>query len=207
MRLCNGARQTAFSSAVAGLSAVSDGHWFDLAETAMTLKKPAMVLIDVDGTLVDSVPDLAFCVDEMMRQLGRPARGESAVRNWVGNGVERLVRRALVGQLDGEPSEADFDAAHPIFLELYAANTSKRSLLYPGVMFFAFANIDSTVRRQDCAVGLLTGSDCDGVAVTGNYAFLPRVGRAPGRRGSFLYRSGSTDVMAWVLEAATGRPV
>ena len=134
MRLCNGARQTAFSSAVAGLSAVSDGHWFDLAETAMTLKKPAMVLIDVDGTLVDSVPDLAFCVDEMMRQLGRPARGESAVRNWVGNGVERLVRRALVGQLDGEPSEADFDAAYPIFLELYAANTSKRSLLYPGVI-------------------------------------------------------------------------
>ena len=77
MRLCNGARQTAFSSAVAGLSAVSDGHWFDLAETAMTLKKPAMVLIDVDGTLVDSVPDLAFCVDEMMRQLGRPVRGEA----------------------------------------------------------------------------------------------------------------------------------
>ncbi len=95
--------------------------------------QPKMILIDVDGTLVDSVPDLAYCVNAMMERLGRPGHGEAAVRNWVGNGVERLVRRALVGQLDGEPDEADFERAYPIFIELYAENTSKRSVLYPGV--------------------------------------------------------------------------
>jgi phosphoglycolate phosphatase len=99
----------------------------------MAIKKPAMILIDVDGTLVDSVPDLAYCVDEMMRRLGRPPHGEGRVRDWVGNGVERLVRRALVGQLDGEPTDQDFAAAYPLFIELYADNTSKRSRLYPGV--------------------------------------------------------------------------
>ncbi|MCB1924776.1 MAG: phosphoglycolate phosphatase [Gammaproteobacteria bacterium] len=99
----------------------------------MSLNKPQMILIDVDGTLVDSVPDLAYCVDEMMKRLGRPVHGEAKVRNWVGNGVERLVRRALVGKLDGEPSDEDFERAYPIFLELYADNTSKRSCLYPGV--------------------------------------------------------------------------
>ena len=97
------------------------------------IKKPKMVLIDVDGTLVDSVPDLAYCVDEMMKQLGMPVHGEAKVREWVGNGVERLVRRALIGQLDGEPDEALFDKAYPIFMQLYAENTSKRSQLYPGV--------------------------------------------------------------------------
>ena len=97
------------------------------------LSKPEMILIDVDGTLVDSVPDLAYCVDEMMKALDRPVHGEAAVRNWVGNGVERLVRRALIGQLDGEPDDADYEQAYPIFLELYADNTSKRSCLYPGV--------------------------------------------------------------------------
>lgn len=97
------------------------------------LQKPKMVLIDVDGTLVDSVPDLTYCIDEMMRRLGRPACGEANVRTWVGNGVERLVRRALVGRLDGEPSDADYAQAYPVFLELYAQNTSKRSCLYPGV--------------------------------------------------------------------------
>ena len=92
-----------------------------------------MILIDVDGTLVDSVPDLAFCVDSMMTQLGREPWGEERVRDWVGNGVERLVRRALTGQLKGEPDEADFERAYPIFMSLYSENTSKRSVLYPGV--------------------------------------------------------------------------
>jgi len=99
----------------------------------MLLRKPEMILIDVDGTLVDSAPDLAFCVDEMMKRLGMATHGEAKVRNWVGNGVERLVRRALIGQLDGELDEVLFDRAYPIFLELYAENTSTRSRLYPGV--------------------------------------------------------------------------
>lgn len=99
----------------------------------MTLKRPKMILIDVDGTLVDSVPDLAYCVDEMMMRLGRPPHGEAKVREWVGNGVERLVRRALIGQLEGEPSNEDFERAYPIFLSLYADNTAQRSCLYPGV--------------------------------------------------------------------------
>lgn len=92
-----------------------------------------MILIDLDGTLVDSVPDLAYCVDAMMERLGRPPHGEAKVRNWVGNGVERLVRRALIGALDGEPEEADFALAYPLFVALYAENTSQRSVLYPGV--------------------------------------------------------------------------
>lgn len=92
-----------------------------------------MVLIDVDGTLVDSVPDLAYCVDAMMRELGLPERGETRVRKWVGNGVERLVQRALINQLDGEPDEVLFAEALPVFEALYRDNTSKRSCLYPGV--------------------------------------------------------------------------
>ena len=97
------------------------------------IKRPEMVLIDVDGTLVDSVPDLAFCVDEMLKQLDMPTRGEASVRHWVGNGVERLVKRGLLNQLDGEPDEALYDRALPVFRELYAENTSKRSCLYDGV--------------------------------------------------------------------------
>lgn len=94
---------------------------------------PGMILVDLDGTLVDSVPDLAFCVDAMMARLGRPARGEAAVREWVGNGVERLVSRALAGSVDGEADPADYARALPIFLELYSDNTAARSVLYPGV--------------------------------------------------------------------------
>jgi len=83
--------------------------------------------------LVDSVPDLAYCVDEMMKALGRQPHGEDKVRNWVGNGVERLVKRSLLGTLDGEPEEADFKKALPVFLDLYSKNVSDRSTLFPGV--------------------------------------------------------------------------
>lgn len=96
--------------------------------------KPGFVLFDLDGTLIDSVPDLAYCVDEMMKQLDMPVRGEAAVRNWVGNGVQRLTERALINALDGMPDPALMDKAYPIFLELYKDNTSKRSCVYDGVI-------------------------------------------------------------------------
>ena len=66
-------------------------------ELIVSLRRPQMVLLDLDGTLVDSVPDLAVSVNRMMAQLGRPAHSETSVRHWVGNGVERLVMRALTG--------------------------------------------------------------------------------------------------------------
>lgn len=96
--------------------------------------KPGLVLIDLDGTLIDSVPDLAYCVDQMMAQLAMPLRGEAAVRNWVGNGVERLVRRALINAVDGEPDDDLFARAYPIFLALYTDNYSQRSRVYDGVV-------------------------------------------------------------------------
>ncbi len=92
-----------------------------------------MVLIDLDGTLVDSVPDLAFCVDEMMNRMGLAERGEAAVRQWVGNGVERLVKRALLNRLEGEPDHARYEKALAIFRELYGKNACQRSRLYDGV--------------------------------------------------------------------------
>ncbi len=95
--------------------------------------QPQMVLIDLDGTLIDSVPDLAYCVDALMVQLGMPARGEAKVRQWVGNGIERLVKRALIDKLDGEPDQGLLAKALPVYLELYKENVSKRSRLYPGV--------------------------------------------------------------------------
>lgn len=99
----------------------------------MRLKPPKMVLIDLDGTLVDSAPDLAFCVDETLKQLGLPPQGLERVRDWVGNGVEKLIRRALSGDIDGVPEEALLKRAMPVFLELYENNLAQRSRLYPGI--------------------------------------------------------------------------
>jgi len=115
------------------------------------MKKPELILIDVDGTLVDSVPDLAFCVDEMQKHLDLPEHGEAKVRQWVGNGVPRLVERALTDDLNGKPDAKLYEKAYPIFLELYADNVSKRSLVYPGVREGL-----EWLKQQDLAVGCIT---------------------------------------------------
>ena len=95
--------------------------------------QPKLIMIDVDGTLVDSVPDLAYCIDEMMKKLGQQKWGEAKVRHWVGNGIPKLVERALTGELEGRPIKEVFDIAYPIFLDLYEDNATKRSYLYDGV--------------------------------------------------------------------------
>ena len=94
--------------------------------------RPGMILIDLDGTLIDTAPDLAYSVDLMMQRLGLPVRGEAAVREWIGNGVPRLVRRALVGAYQGEPDEELYNKALPVFLDLYEKNVCVHSRLYPG---------------------------------------------------------------------------
>ncbi len=95
--------------------------------------QPDLILIDLDGTLVDSVPDLSFCIDEMMVILGYETCGVEKVRCWVGNGVAKLVKRALSHNLEGRVDKMLYDKAYDVFLELYARNISKRSRLYEGV--------------------------------------------------------------------------
>lgn len=120
------------------------------------LKPPQMILIDLDGTLVDSVPDLAYCVDEMMLALGRAPHGEAKVRHWVGNGVERLVKRALLDALDGEPTAEELQQALPLYMDLYRVNTSGRSHLYPGVR-----EALDFLRQEGYALGCVTNKSAE----------------------------------------------
>ncbi len=94
------------------------------------------VLFDLDGTLVDSVPDLAAAVDGMLRQLQLPEAGESQVRNWVGNGMVNLIQRALTGDIHfapDHPALQRFDEALPLFQSSYDASNGQFSRLYEGV--------------------------------------------------------------------------
>ncbi len=93
-----------------------------------------LILFDLDGTLVDSVPDLAWCGNTMLRELGMAERSTDEARCWVGNGVERFVKRFLTGEMEAEPDEALYQRGLELFMQLYADNVSGRSNLYPGVL-------------------------------------------------------------------------
>ena len=94
---------------------------------------PRLVMFDLDGTLMDSVPDLAAAVDKMLMLLGREPAGIARVRDWVGNGSRVLVRRALAGGLQHEGVADELaDEALALFMQAYAGG-HELTAVYPGV--------------------------------------------------------------------------
>jgi len=93
---------------------------------------PSLIMFDLDGTLVDSVPDLASAVDKALLMAGLNLAGEEKVRAWVGNGVERLVERAVVDQ----KKRLKFDEVLESFQIIYSEAYSNHTYIYPGVISF-----------------------------------------------------------------------
>lgn len=98
-----------------------------------SLRTPALVLVDLDGTLVDTLPDIAFCIDRMLTEMSMAGAGPERVRDWIGDGTEMLVRRALLDSRSGQIHEAEYERALSRFSELYAAHVCDRSRVYEGV--------------------------------------------------------------------------
>jgi phosphoglycolate phosphatase len=93
-----------------------------------------MVMIDLDGTLIDTVPDLAAAGNRMLADLGRPAWPPEKATTWIGNGVPRFVKRNLTGEMWAEPEEALFQQGLALFQKHYAAAVSALSRPFPGVV-------------------------------------------------------------------------
>jgi phosphoglycolate phosphatase len=92
---------------------------------------PATVVFDLDGTLVDTAPDLCAALNHALEVLGRPGVPADDVRHMVGHGARKLLERGLAAT--GEVSPELVEAGVPSFLDYYAANIAVGSRPYPGV--------------------------------------------------------------------------
>jgi len=91
------------------------------------------VACDLDGTLLDTLPDLAEAGNRMLADLGRAPVSTQTVRSFIGNGIPRLTKRLLTGQLDGEPPADLFAHALQRFEAHYAQTLTLLSKPYPDV--------------------------------------------------------------------------
>ena len=92
-------------------------------------------LLDLDGTLLDSIPDLAFAANAMRVELGMSPLREDVVATFVGKGVDNLVRRSLAGSLESaDPEPAEFDRARAAFYRHYHLVNGEKAQVYPGVI-------------------------------------------------------------------------
>ena len=87
---------------------------------------------DLDGTLVDSVADLMHASNALLAELGRPPVDLPSVRSFVGDGAAKLVERVLAAT-GGVPAPDEAARCVERFLEIYEADPSANSVLYPGV--------------------------------------------------------------------------
>ena len=98
---------------------------------------PQLVMFDLDGTLVDSLPDLAVAVDAMLEALGKASVPAEKVKHWIGNGVPVLVQRALrdAGMADVAENmkSLSFQEALGLFSEAYDDACGRYSVVYDGV--------------------------------------------------------------------------
>ncbi|SLJ85939.1 phosphoglycolate phosphatase [Psychrobacter sp. DAB_AL43B] len=95
-----------------------------------------LLIFDFDGTLIDSVPDLADATNAMLTTLGKQPYPIDTIRNWVGNGSRMLVERALVGKIEvveGELTQEETDHAEQVFFDAYKNLSGSKTVAYPDV--------------------------------------------------------------------------
>ena len=96
---------------------------------------PKAVGLDLDGTLIDSVPDLAVAANRMLADLHLRELPEPQIQSFVGHGIGRLVTLALSASLhDSEPEPALCESALNIFRARYRSALFVGSSVYPGIV-------------------------------------------------------------------------
>ena len=101
----------------------------------MKFNNKQAILFDLDGTLIDSAPDLALAINHMLTTLGRERFSDDLIRSWVGNGAQVIVKRGLSGKsdFDADIDPALFEKALAIFLDFYAQNLCVDTVTYSNV--------------------------------------------------------------------------
>jgi phosphoglycolate phosphatase len=109
---------------------------------------PHTVIFDLDGTLVDTGPDLTAALNHSLVSIGRAPVAPDRVAHLVGHGARRLIERGLEEQ--GGGSDAEVNAAFPLFMAYYAENICVGSTPYPGVLTALDALREADVTMAIC---------------------------------------------------------
>jgi phosphoglycolate phosphatase len=93
------------------------------------VKLVKLILFDLDGTLVDSLSDIASSVNELLEMLQRPPLPRAQIQSYVGDGVRKLLERSLL-----DASEADLGREEARYLSIYRRRLLETTRPYPGVV-------------------------------------------------------------------------
>lgn len=131
------------------------------------------LVFDLDGTLVDTAPDLIHSTNHALASLGHPPVAPAIVRPWISFGARRMIEEALVSLGDSRTAP-EIDTALDRFLEFYAANIAVDSRPFPGTVAaldrLAARGVKLAVctnKRESLTLSLL-----DALGLTGKFAAI-----------------------------------
>ncbi|POA98376.1 phosphoglycolate phosphatase [Chromobacterium sinusclupearum] len=99
----------------------------------MNLKHIQAVAFDLDGTLVDSIPDLANAANAMREHLGLPPLAAERIQSHVGDGIASLVHRAITDERHAEADGPAWERGYRYFIQHYREHLTDHTTVYPGV--------------------------------------------------------------------------
>lgn len=109
--------------------------------------KYSTFIFDLDGTLLDTLLDLANAVNYAMRSMGYPERSVDEVRSFIGNGIRMLIRRAAPQKI----SDADYEKTLAIFTEYYLEHIADFTKPYDGIF-----DVVNTLKSKGCKVAVVS---------------------------------------------------
>lgn len=155
------------------------------------LGRPRAILFDLDGTLVDSLPDLVRSANAMRAELGETALDHELVSSFVGNGVRKLVHRVLTGRIDGETDADRFERGFGLFRGLYLEGCCVETRLRTDAV-----ETLADLRARGIACGVITNkSEAPMRRILAHYGLDPHLGAAIGGDTEFGRKPDATGAL------------
>lgn len=132
----------------------------------INMKKITTVIFDLDGTLLDTLEDLTDAVNFALTQCGCPERSIDEVRRFVGNGIRKLIERAV----PGDASEELTDRVYAYFKEFYDSHCMDKTRVYQGV-----SELIGELGKRGCHMAIVSNKADHAVKELNRHFFAPEI--------------------------------
>lgn len=157
----------------------------------MKAKKYEAVIFDLDGTLLNTLEDLMDSVNYALGICGMPGRSYEEIRHFLGNGIERLLERAVPNGSENP----QFERVYTLFREHYGVHCNDKTDLYPGIR-----ELLDVLKREGFLMAIVSNKYYEGVQILKEQYFKDYLQVAIGEREGIRKKPAPDTVLAALKE-------